>query len=96
MSRKLASPQGLILTSRPLFATLLMSHGSVQETQAGQNEQLAMLKPEDFTTGIAIMSQDGHDYKLKYSRHPGLHHQTLHWSHGAASYDDASLLVNIL
>ena len=28
-----------------------------------------MLKPEDFTTGIAIMSQDGHDYKLKYSEH---------------------------
>ena len=45
---------------------------SVQETQAGQNEQLAMLKPQDFTTGIAIMSQDGHDYKLKYSRRPVL------------------------
>ena len=27
-----------------------------------------MLKPEDFTTGIAIMSQDGNNYKLKYSR----------------------------
>ncbi len=28
-----------------------------------------MLKPDDFSTGIAIMSQDGHDYKLKYSTH---------------------------
>ncbi len=47
----------------------LMAHGLLQETQAGQNEQLAMLKPDDFSTGIAIMSQDGHDYKLKYSEH---------------------------
>ena len=33
-----------------------------------------MLKPEDFSTGIAIMSQDGHDYKLKYSRRTDLQH----------------------
>lgn len=38
----------------------------MQETQAGQNEQLAKVKPEDFTKGIAIMSQDGNDHKLKY------------------------------
>ena len=44
-----------------------MSHALMQETQAGQNEQLAMLKPDDFSTGIAIMSQDGNEYKLKYS-----------------------------
>ena len=40
----------------------------MQETQAGQNEQLAMLKPDDFSTGIVIMSQDGNEYKLKYSK----------------------------
>ena len=48
----------------------------MQETQAGQNEQLAMLKPDDFSTGIAIMSQDGNEYKLKYSK-------LLHTSHAA-------------
>jgi len=45
----------------------LTSHALTQETQAGQNEQLAMLKPDDFSSGIAIMSQDGNEYKLKYS-----------------------------
>lgn len=67
-------PQSVCVTQRArcqvwiVACNPLMLHGSMQETQAGQNEQLAMLKPQDFTTGIAIMSQDGHDYKLKYSR----------------------------
>jgi hypothetical protein len=38
----------------------------VQETQAAQNEELAKLLPTDFTEGIAIMSNDGWDWKLKY------------------------------
>lgn len=46
-----------------------LSHSAgaaVQETQAAQNEELAKLLPTDFTEGIAIMSNDGWDWKLKY------------------------------
>ena len=52
---------------RPGLPLLSQSAGAaVQETQAAQNEELAKLLPTDFTEGIAIMSNDGWDWKLKY------------------------------
>ena len=50
-----------------LPALSLSAYGAAaQETQAAQNEELAKLLPTDFTEGIAIMSNDGWDWKLKY------------------------------
>ncbi|EIE27040.1 hypothetical protein COCSUDRAFT_64052 [Coccomyxa subellipsoidea C-169] len=37
-----------------------------QETQAIQNEELAKVKPTDFTQGLAILSADGNNWRLKY------------------------------
>lgn len=37
-----------------------------QETQAVQNEQLAKVKPTDFANGLAIMSNDNNNWRLKY------------------------------
>lgn len=40
--------------------------GRLQETQAIQNEELAKVKPTDFTQGLAILSADGNNWRLKY------------------------------